>query len=490
MLINLLPDFFAVLDSTDRVAAYQRYFAAHRTLLEPYWHNYVVDPDGPHFRGRRARDRARRSRGSARRCSSAPMSSRSRATPSSSARSCSSRMCDVDVVLMVGVGAANAGELVVDGRGIAFVCLEHFTGVANPETEGLGLDPELHSALARARDRARRSLHVAHEPQRVARRSSPKPAATTRTGTRAGARRCASCSINEGLAVHVSRRSARDTPRGSTSATGAASTRAFASSSPSSRAPSPGPRSRRAGPSAALSLRRHERRSAHGRSLRASRARRLLPRRAHGARPAIAAARPRVGGARQRRRDRAQLGARRGDDGVTRAEPRAFAERSTSRRRTAGTLRRARRRRRTDADQSSSASAAARRCTPRRSPAASPSRHAVAKRAQLVERARDGVPMPRLREHRRVERRLAVRRAISARSISVEQSPSPLPVSALTRHVARRGRLASLGDRRPWCSDDRPSARRERSSHGRRRRRATRRSSCRRTRARPRPAPT
>ena len=36
--------------------------------------------------------------------------------------------CDVDVVLMVGVGAANAGELVVDGRGIAFVCLEHFTG--------------------------------------------------------------------------------------------------------------------------------------------------------------------------------------------------------------------------------------------------------------------------------------------------------------------------------------------------------------------------
>ena len=49
MLINLLPDFFAVLDSTDRVAAYQRYFEAHRRILEPYWHNYVVDPDGPHF---------------------------------------------------------------------------------------------------------------------------------------------------------------------------------------------------------------------------------------------------------------------------------------------------------------------------------------------------------------------------------------------------------------------------------------------------------
>ena len=34
MLINLLPEFFAVLDSTDRVAAYQRYFAAHRPLLD------------------------------------------------------------------------------------------------------------------------------------------------------------------------------------------------------------------------------------------------------------------------------------------------------------------------------------------------------------------------------------------------------------------------------------------------------------------------
>src|SRR3954465_3331899 len=49
MLINLLPDFFAVLDSTDRLAAYQRYFAAHRKLLDPYWNNYVIAPDSPHF---------------------------------------------------------------------------------------------------------------------------------------------------------------------------------------------------------------------------------------------------------------------------------------------------------------------------------------------------------------------------------------------------------------------------------------------------------
>src|SRR5258707_9272906 len=49
MLINLLPDFLAVLDSTDRLAAYQRYFAAHRKILQPYWDNYVIDPDSPHF---------------------------------------------------------------------------------------------------------------------------------------------------------------------------------------------------------------------------------------------------------------------------------------------------------------------------------------------------------------------------------------------------------------------------------------------------------
>src|SRR3569833_1925485 len=49
MLINLLPDFFAVLESTDRVAAYLRYFEAHKRILGPYWTNYVLDPEGPHF---------------------------------------------------------------------------------------------------------------------------------------------------------------------------------------------------------------------------------------------------------------------------------------------------------------------------------------------------------------------------------------------------------------------------------------------------------
>lgn len=49
MLINLLPDFFALLDSSDPAAAYHRYFDAHRRLLEAYWLNYVIEPVGPHF---------------------------------------------------------------------------------------------------------------------------------------------------------------------------------------------------------------------------------------------------------------------------------------------------------------------------------------------------------------------------------------------------------------------------------------------------------
>jgi Predicted Zn-dependent protease (DUF2268) len=68
----------------------------------------------------------------------------------------------VDLYLMVGVGGANAGELVVEGRGIAFVCLEHFTGRPNPDTYGLGLDPQL------------LPLWIAHEIAHTTRYTSPR----------------------------------------------------------------------------------------------------------------------------------------------------------------------------------------------------------------------------------------------------------------------------------------------------------------------------
>jgi uncharacterized protein YjaZ len=107
------------------------------------------------------------------------------------------------VVLMVGVGAANAGELVVNSRGVAFVCLEHFTGTANPDTQGLGLDPELIP------------LWLAHELAHVVRYTSAESRSELRTviagmggeysywetGRRVPLRELL---VNEGLAVHVS----------------------------------------------------------------------------------------------------------------------------------------------------------------------------------------------------------------------------------------------------------------------------------------------
>ena len=202
MLINLLPDFFAVLDSTDRVAAYHRYYQAHRRILEPYWNNYVVDPDGPHFadvaRGTALADRSDL-RDMLERTDVVTLA---RTTEQQCARLLEAD-ADVDVVLMIGVGAANAGELVVDGRGIAFACLEHFTSVANPDTQGLGLDPELIP------------LWLAHEITHTIRYTSPTSRSAMRrlvaeaggnysywdTGRLAPLRELL---LNEGLAVHVS----------------------------------------------------------------------------------------------------------------------------------------------------------------------------------------------------------------------------------------------------------------------------------------------
>jgi hypothetical protein len=142
MLINLVPEFLAALQSAEPVAAYHRYLDAHRALLGAYWHNYVIEPSGPHFL-EVVRDTVRAERNDLytllERTDVAALAARTEAA-CIEAFEIDSR---IDVVLMVGVGAANAGELVVDGRGVAFVCLEHFTSVANPATRGLGLDPEL-----------------------------------------------------------------------------------------------------------------------------------------------------------------------------------------------------------------------------------------------------------------------------------------------------------------------------------------------------------
>jgi hypothetical protein len=160
MLINLVPDFLAIAGSADPIAAYDAYFRAHERLLRPYWRNYVLEPEGPHFR------EVVRATVHAGREDLREMLARTDIV--AMARDAESRCrellemdVDVDIVLMIGVGAANAGELVVNGRGVAFVCLEHFTGVSNPETHGLGLDPELIA------------LWLAHEITHAVRYTSP-----------------------------------------------------------------------------------------------------------------------------------------------------------------------------------------------------------------------------------------------------------------------------------------------------------------------------
>lgn len=203
MLINLIPDFFALLDSSDPSAAYRRYYSSHLRILEPYWRNYVLDPDTSHF------DEVALSVMRADRHDLRGMLERTDVV--SLARETELRCAavlepdsDIDVVLMVGVGAANAGELVTEGRGIAFVCLEHFTGVANRETQGLGLDPALIP------------LWLAHEMAHAVRYTSPTSRSVLRelinaadgyysywdTGRRAPLREHI---VNEGIAVEVAR---------------------------------------------------------------------------------------------------------------------------------------------------------------------------------------------------------------------------------------------------------------------------------------------
>jgi hypothetical protein len=201
VLINLLPDFLAILEAHDREAAYRQYREAHRPILDAYWRNYVLDPDSPHA------DEI---------VAAALKADRSDllALPTSTdlaqlaeeavARAESVLQLDrpTDIYLMVGLGGANAGELVVGGRGVAFICLEHFTGRVNPETYGMGLAPDLIP------------LWIGHELAHTVRYTSPRSMSDMRrlvtdnsgyydywsTGSRASLRELL---VNEGLAVHA-----------------------------------------------------------------------------------------------------------------------------------------------------------------------------------------------------------------------------------------------------------------------------------------------
>ena len=202
VLINLLPDFFAVLEAADREAAYRQYREAHRLILDAYWRNYVLDPEAPYADGIvSASLKAERSDLYALAASTDIIGLAEEAI----ARTEELIGIDgpTDTYLMVGLGGANAGELVVGGRGIAFVCLEHFTGRVNPETYGMGLPSDLIP------------VWLAHELAHTVRYTSRSSASDMRrlvaegggyydywsTGSRATLRELL---VNEGLAVHAS----------------------------------------------------------------------------------------------------------------------------------------------------------------------------------------------------------------------------------------------------------------------------------------------
>ena len=116
MLINLLPDFLDILAQADPEAAYHRFLEAHRPLLAAYWSNYVLDLDSPHAAELIAATvRADRSD------LYALLDQVDLARVVEDALRRAEDVLEVDrptdCLLLVGLGAANAGELVISPAG-------------------------------------------------------------------------------------------------------------------------------------------------------------------------------------------------------------------------------------------------------------------------------------------------------------------------------------------------------------------------------------
>src|SRR5207247_10075097 len=112
LVINLVPEFLACVAAPDAVAAYHGYLDRHRPVLKSYWDNYVLDLESPHAE-RVIVDALRAERGDLERLLDDVDVEHIAQDALQRALELLEGDCPVDLYLMVGVGAANAGELVV-----------------------------------------------------------------------------------------------------------------------------------------------------------------------------------------------------------------------------------------------------------------------------------------------------------------------------------------------------------------------------------------
>lgn len=206
MIHNLVPEFLEVIASADRGAAYRAYLQRHRSVLGQYWHNNVLDLDSAPAAEVISQCLAADRRDLVRLVETVDLEQVAADALDTAARALDLDV-PVDLYLTVGVGGANAAELVVAGRGIVIVCVEHFTGQPNPETLALGLPPE------------QLAVWIAHETAHLARYLSQGSTADIRRfvadaggnfdcwelASRATLRELL---VNEGIAVHASRAAA------------------------------------------------------------------------------------------------------------------------------------------------------------------------------------------------------------------------------------------------------------------------------------------
>ncbi|HET7791653.1 MAG TPA: DUF2268 domain-containing putative Zn-dependent protease [Gemmatimonadales bacterium] len=199
MLVNLVPEFLAAVRAPDPLGAYHDYLDRHKPILSAYWHNYVLDLGSPQAE-RAIGDALRAERPDLERLLEDVDVVAIAEEALQRSLDAVAADCPVDLYLTVGVGAPNAAELVVGGRGIALICLEHFTGRANAQTYGMGLAPHL------------LPLWIAHEVAHAVRYTSPASQAEMHrlvaeqhgfydyweTGSRASLRELL---VNEGIAV-------------------------------------------------------------------------------------------------------------------------------------------------------------------------------------------------------------------------------------------------------------------------------------------------